>query len=180
MPDALQVLADDHQEVADLFTQMASTSEPRERRVIASKIVKALSQHASVEEELFYPAIKDRVADGEGFITTSLQEHAKAKKQLHKLDRMKPGDPLFDPSVGELEKEVKEHIADEEMQLFPRVRAALSAAELAGLGEQLAGRKAAAPTPPRPKAASKPPLNVVANRAAAPIDHARDANREGV
>jgi hemerythrin superfamily protein len=151
MPDALQLLADDHRDVTDLFAEIASTGEPKQRRVIVNKIINALSQHASVEEELFYPAIRDRVVEGEGYITVSLEEHEKAKVQLHKLDRMKPTDPLFDPSVGELEKEVKEHIADEEMQLFPRVRAAFSADELDDLGQQLAGRKEAAPTRPHPK-----------------------------
>jgi hypothetical protein len=81
--------------------------------------------------------------------------------------------------VGELVKEVKEHVADEELQLFPRVRAAMSADQLADLGTRIADRKGVAPTRAHPKGPSKPPANVVANRAAAALDRARDAGRPG-
>jgi hemerythrin superfamily protein len=145
MTDALQLLADQHQQVSDLFTEIGQTSEPGKRRTVVNRIVKALSQHASIEEKIFYPAVAGRVVEGGGFIAVSLEEHEKTKVQLRKLDKMKPSDPLFDPSVGELIKEVKEHVADEEMQLFPRVRAAFSGEELAELGQKMAGREAAAP-----------------------------------
>jgi hemerythrin superfamily protein len=138
MPDALELLAADHQEVRALFSQIAATAARQKRRTLVSKLIHALSRHASVEEQLFYPVIRERVMEGEGFVTASLEEHAKAAEQMRKLDRLQPGDPLFDPSIGELHKEVLEHIADEEMQLFPRVRAAFSPDELATLGTQLA------------------------------------------
>lgn len=173
MPDALELLAGQHQEVTDLFSAMGETAEPKKRRTILNKIVKALTQHAAIEEEIFYPTVAKRIVDGDGFISVSLEEHQKAKTQLHKLDALAPDDPLFDPSVGELMYEVKVHVGDEETQLFPRVRSALSAEELSELGERMAKRKPKTPTRPRPKAPSKPPLNVAANRAAAPLDRAR-------
>lgn len=179
MPDALELLSDDHETVQQLFTTMGNTGDPRKRRELANTIIKELSVHAAIEEEVFYPAVAPRVEGGEGFTTVSLEEHAKAKEQMRKLDRMKPDEPSFDPAVGELIKEVKEHIADEELQLFPRVRAAFTSRELEELGAWMKERKGAVPTRPHPKASSKPPLNAVANRAAAPLDRARDEGRPG-
>jgi hemerythrin superfamily protein len=173
MADALELLAGDHQEVRDLFEEIQRTADPEKRGNLAKEIVTALSQHAAAEEEVFYPQVSERVAEGEGFVTVSLEEHKKAKIQLKKLARMAPDDPLFDPAIGELVKEVKEHIADEEMQLFPRVRAAFSESELVRLGGELEKRKKAAPARPLPKAPSKPPLNVIANQGAAALDRAR-------
>src|SRR5947209_15605194 len=118
MPDALDLLHRDHQAVLDLFTTVGTTADRAKRRELVNTIVKQLSVHASVEEEIFYPAVADRVPDGEGFVKVSLEEHQKAKVQLHKLEDLSPEDPMFDPGVGELVKEVKEHIADEELQLF--------------------------------------------------------------
>jgi hemerythrin superfamily protein len=173
MPDALELLAEQHREVTSLFTQMGETAAPKKRRTILDRIVKALTQHAAIEEEVFYPTVAKRVVDGDGFITVSREEHEKAKTQLHKLDGLEPDDPLFAPSVGELIHEVKVHVGDEETQLFPRVRSAFSAAELSELGARMAKRTAKTPARPHPKAPSKPPRNVAANRAAARLDRAR-------
>lgn len=177
MADALELLAEQHRQVTDLFQQIGETAEPQQRRAILDTIITQLSQHAAIEEEVFYPAVAGRVDGGGGFITVSLEEHSKAKTQLHKLDELAPDDPLFDPSVGELSHEVKVHVADEETQLFPRVRVAFNAQELAELGEQMATRMTAVPTRPHPKAPAKRPLNVAANRAAAKADRARDSRR---
>jgi hemerythrin superfamily protein len=157
MPDALQLLADDHREVSDLFGEMGATAEPKQRKLIVTRIVHALSQHAAAEEELFYPVVAERAVEGAGFVTVSLEEHHKAKVQLRKLEKMKSDDPLFDPSVGELQKEVSVHIADEELQLFPRVRAAFSDDELAELGQKLEARKAEAAAKASRKGAAKRP-----------------------
>lgn len=179
MPDALDLLHADHQAVAELFTTIGKTADKAKRRELVNTVIKELSVHASVEEEVFYPAVARAVPLGREFTSVSLEEHRKAKVQLHKLEDLSPEDPMFDPAVGELAKEVKEHIADEEMQLFPRVRAHMSGDALADLATRIEDRKGTAPTRPHPKGPAKPPANVVANRAAAALDRARDAGRPG-
>jgi hemerythrin superfamily protein len=137
MADALEILAADHRAVLSLLQTLGSTAEPEKRQELAEQVVSKLANHAQIEQKTFYPAVADRIDGGKGFVSVSREEHDKAKQQMDKLSKLKPEDPWFAPALGELTKLVKEHVADEEMQLFPRVRAAFDAAELAELGERL-------------------------------------------
>ncbi len=143
MPDALALLHADHEAVLDLLATMGSTADPQRRRQLADSIVAQLRRHTQVEEKLFYPAVARSVPEGEGFVSVSREEHEKAATQLKRLEKLSPEDPGFAPALGELTKLVKEHVADEEVQLFPRVRAHMRAEDLVDLGARIADRKPA-------------------------------------
>jgi hemerythrin superfamily protein len=144
MADALQILAAEHKEVTDLLQSLGSTGDPGERRRLADRLVSTLAAHTQLEERIFYPAVAERVEGGQGFVAVSREEHQKTKKPMEKLGTTDPQDPWFSPALGELTKLVKEHVADEEHQLFPRVRRAFSAAELEELGERMGKKRKAA------------------------------------
>jgi hemerythrin superfamily protein len=151
MADALDLLHADHQSVTELYAQLGETGDAGARRALVDAIVHALSAHAALEEEVFYPAVADRVVDGGGFVEASLADHRSAQRLIERLASLAPRDPDFDPTVGRLMKEVRTHVNGEELQLFPRVRQALSAAEIEALGERLARRRDLMPAPaPRP------------------------------
>jgi hemerythrin superfamily protein len=141
MPDALALLHADHEAVLDLLTRLGQTSGAVERGELAATAVKELRAHTRVEEDVFYPAVAESVPDGAGFVQVSREEHGKAAAQLDRLEKLSPEDRGFAPAAGELTRLVKEHVADEEMQLFPRVRTAMGAEQLAELGTRIEERK---------------------------------------
>lgn len=174
--DALKLLKQDHATVKDLFKRYEATG-PRAlktRRKIVDGIVSELSVHAVIEEQVFYPGVREAAPDAEDLVLESLEEHHIVKWTCSELDGMDPQDERFDPKVRVLIENVKHHIKEEESDMFPKVRKALSAAQLRELGERLEEAKAVAPTKPHPRAPDTPPGNLVAGPVSAVMDAGRD------
>lgn len=91
------------------------------------------------------------------------------------LDGLDPTDPRFDELLSKLMSEIRHHIADEESDLFPRLRQACSEAELVELGEKIVRAKETAPTRPHPAAPDRPPMNKILAPGAGLVDRMRDA-----
>ena len=175
--DAIALLRQDHREVERLFKQFekAGPRAHKTRRTVVDKVIKELSAHAVVEEQVFYPAIREAVPDTEDDVLESLEEHHIVKWTLSELDGMDPEEERFVPKVTVLMESVRHHVEEEENELFPAVREALTRKQLAELGEAMDNAKKAAPTRPHPRAPDTPPGNLVAGAGAAVLDKARDA-----
>jgi hemerythrin superfamily protein len=179
--DAIQLIRRDHRVVEQLFTRYERAEregDGDELRRVVRWIVRELSIHAAIEEQLVYPAL--RGAGVEGQVLGALEEHHLVKLTLAELDAMTPADERFGPKVALLVEHVREHVREEEQQLLPRLTRALDARELRELGEALAAAKRIAPTRPHPAAPDQPPAGAVASALAAILDRARDALRGGL
>jgi hemerythrin superfamily protein len=173
--DATKVLEQDHREVEKLFDQFEqATGDTDQKGEIAEKIIKELSIHAAIEEEVFYPEVKAALPDGDELVEHSLEEHQEVKELLADIDKMSPGDPGFHQKVEKVISDVKEHVEEEEGEMFPKLRQAISANQLLEIGTKLEDAKKRAPTRPHPMAPSTPPANKAAGAAAAAVDRARD------
>ncbi|BDG02794.1 hemerythrin domain-containing protein [Anaeromyxobacter oryzae] len=179
--DPIQLIQKDHREVETLFKafeRAARDGRRREQARIVRDLVRELSVHAAVEEELVYPAL--RAAGVEDDVLGALEEHHAAKLTLSELEALGPGAERFEAKVRVLATEVRHHVAEEERELLPRLRRAIDAAKLRELGDALVEAKRAAPTRPHPAAPDTPPANVVANALAALLDRARDTLRDAL
>lgn len=173
--DGTKVLEQDHREVEKLFDQFEqATGDTGEKGEIAKKIIRELSIHAAIEEEVFYPEVEAAVPNAEDLVGHSLEEHQEVKELLSELDSMDPGDPGFHQKMEKVISDVKEHVEEEEGEMFPKLREAISANELLEIGEKLEKAKGRAPTRPHPMAPNEPPGNKVMGTAAAALDRARD------
>ncbi|MFL5796893.1 MAG: hemerythrin domain-containing protein [Actinomycetota bacterium] len=173
--DATRLLEQDHREVEGLFDQFESSAGDTDRKgQIANQIIRELSIHAAIEEEVFYPAVRDAIADGEGIVEHSLEEHQEVKELLSELESMDPGDPGFHQKMEKVISDVKEHVEEEEGEMFPKFREAISATQLEEIGAKLEKAKEKAPTRPHPHAPNEPPGNKLAGPPAAAVDRARD------
>ena len=179
--DAIALLRQDHREVERLFKQFekAGPRAHKTRRNIADKVIKELSVHAAIEEQVFYPAIREAVEETEDTVLESLEEHHIVKWTLSELDGMDPEAERFVPKMTVLMESVRHHVEEEEDELFPKVREALGRKQLAELGAAMEKAKKAAPTRPHPHAPDTPPGNLVAGAGAALLDKARDAVKQG-
>ena len=171
---ALTMLTQDHNNVDELFRRFESLDDDQhdERRRVVDLAIEQLSVHATIEEQVFYPAIRQGVPETESDVLEALEEHHVVKWTLSELEKMAPTDERFTPKVKVLIEAVRHHATEEEEQLFPRVRDAFTNEQLVELGERLETAKKTAPTRPHPRTPDTPPLNVLLGVPVAVMDRA--------
>jgi hemerythrin superfamily protein len=139
--DAIAMLTADHREVEELFKQYEALGERAKasKKRIADQVCTALTLHATVEEEIFYPAVRAASKEAEEIVDEAVVEHAGAKDLIAQLQEMDPEDDLYDAKVKVLSEQVDHHVKEEEKEMFPKARKA--GLDLLALGEQMAMRK---------------------------------------
>ncbi|GHB58739.1 hemerythrin [Streptomyces viridiviolaceus] len=174
--NVIDELTTDHREVEELFGKIdALPSGHKDRKVYADQVTIELVRHSVAEEEYLYPAVREHVANGGALADKELEDHAQAEQIMKDLEGCEADDPEFDRLVGKLMSEIREHVADEESNLFPRLREACSAEALDELGDKVRRAKSMAPTRPHPTAPDKPPMNKLLAPGAGMVDRVRDA-----
>ena len=174
--DAITMLKDDHKTVEQLFKRFEKAGDRAhsEKRNVVDRIIEALSVHAAIEEQVFYPVVRATVSGSEDLALESLEEHHIVKWVLSELDSMSPEDERFDAKVTVLIENVRHHVHEEEQDLFPKVRNELGRESLRELGEVMDKARKAAPTHPHPRSPDTPPQNLVIGTAAGVADRVAD------
>src|SRR5512146_826305 len=90
MPDALQMLRDDHMKVKELFRRFEQTDDSRTKGEIVEEALKALTIHAELEEEIFYPAMRREAGIEDDTMDEADEEHHVAKVLIAELQKMRP------------------------------------------------------------------------------------------
>ncbi|HKB71416.1 MAG TPA: hemerythrin domain-containing protein [Thermoanaerobaculia bacterium] len=142
--DATKLLKDDHDEVRALFKEYEKSGDRAlaKREELFEQIRDALTVHAEIEEEIFYPAVKAaRSEDARDEVREAVEEHRIVKTLLAELDAMKPGDEQFDAKMTVLQESVEHHADEEEKEMFKQARKNLSKDRLEALGEEMEARK---------------------------------------
>src|SRR3954454_22469384 len=137
---ALELLEQDHREVEGFFDEYEKLEDADEKERIALKICLALTVHTQIEEEVFYPAVREAIERAE-LIDEALVEHASAKQLISEIEEMDASDELYDAKVKVLGEQVRHHVEEEEDELFPEIES--SELDLEALGRKMAERKAA-------------------------------------
>ena len=138
MPEAVEMLREDHQQVKDLFEEFEKAEEDEEKGQIVRAALTALEIHATLEEEIFYPAVREQI-DEDDQMDEALEEHHVVKFLIGELQEMKPGDDHFDAKFKVLAESVKHHIEEEESEILPKAQDADLDQER--LGEEMTERK---------------------------------------
>lgn len=139
--DAIALLTADHREVAAMFKQYDALGDRAKggKKKLADQICDALTVHAMIEEEIFYPALRDASKDAADLLDEALVEHASAKELIAQLQDMDPEDDLYDAKITVLSEQIEHHVGEEEKEMFAKARKA--GLDMAALGEQMAQRK---------------------------------------
>ena len=137
--NALAVLRADHDRVLELFARFdrLKSNGPQKAQLV-ERICDDLELHSRVEEELFYPSVREVIADAD-LMDEATVEHASAKALIEQLRGMKPGDERYDAMVTVLGEYVRHHVQEEQDAMFPKVRA--SDLDLVALGRAIKTRK---------------------------------------
>ena len=180
--DAITLLKADHQAVKRLFRtfEQAGDRAFSTKSKTAKAIVRELSRHAAIEEQVFYPAVRQEVIDAADEVLEGLEEHHVVKWLCSEIERLKPDDERFTPKVTVLIESVRHHIREEEGTLFPTVRQVLSRKRLAELGKIMEKEKLRAPTHPHPRSPDIPPGNLVTGMVTGAVDKAKDVGEKAV
>ena len=140
--DAIELLTQDHQKVKDMFEQYEALSDRSlaSKRKLALAICLELTKHATAEEEIFYPAVREASKSSEDLVDEATVEHASAKELIAQIVAMEPGEDLYDAEVKVLSEQIEHHVQEEEEEMFPKARKAKL--DLQSLGAEIAARKA--------------------------------------
>jgi hemerythrin superfamily protein len=146
--NVIELLKKDHETVSGLFKAFESAKEseaPDQMEQAAAQICEELTAHATVEEELFYPAVAARAGGedekAEDSVKEANEEHALVKTLVSELEGMSPEDDQFEAKVKVLKDLVEHHVEEEEGTLMPRAKKLLSSEELDEMGVRVERRK---------------------------------------
>src|SRR5437762_10974668 len=120
--NAIAMLKEDHQKVKELFERFEETNGSATKAKIVSEVLMALKVHATVEEELFYPALRQNIEDEEGIMDEADEEHHVAKVLIAELEKMTGDEDHWDAKFKVLAVNVRHHIKEEEGKLFKEAR----------------------------------------------------------
>ncbi len=181
--NALTLLKQDHGNVEELFHRFeaAKPEDVEELGRVRDLVIKHLSRHAVVEEQVFYPAIRAKLGDEHAFtVLEGLEEHHAAKLTLSELEKLAPTHERFRAKFTVLIENIRHHVEEEETDMFPLVRDAFTVEELNTMGEQMEQAKAIAPTRPHAFIPDVPPFNILLGLPIAVLDGAITAGKEAV
>jgi hypothetical protein len=140
--DAIKLLKADHDEVEALFEQYEKQKKKNgdQKPDLIDKICAALTVHAQIEEEIFYPACEGKVE--EDLLKEAYVEHDGAKVLIAEIMGGEPSDEFYDAKVTVLQEQIEYHVEEEEKRLeglFSQARKA--GLDMEALGAQLLARK---------------------------------------
>jgi iron-sulfur cluster repair protein YtfE (RIC family) len=163
--DAIDLLKKDHRKVESLFQNFndgggltgvvkrltGNAATPARRRALAEKICQELEVHTRIEEQTFYPAVRQlREQRLEELVGESLREHATVKKQIQSARAAMGHEDDLRARMSEVQECVEHHVREEENEMFPLVEEHMPAGQRAELGSRLSAQKRSrTPTPAR-------------------------------
>jgi hemerythrin superfamily protein len=138
--DAIALLTEDHKNVKALFKQFETLKEDgsdEDKAALVARICGELTIHATLEEELFYPAVREAIDDMD-LMDEADVEHAGAKNLIAQLEAADPGDDHYDAKVTVLGEYIDHHVKEEQDEMFPKARKAI---DTVAVGAEMAARK---------------------------------------
>lgn len=140
--DAVDLLDGDHKMVQKLFIQYKTLHEfgapAADREKLAQRICAELTMHTQMEEEIFYPAVRQATGD-DALLAHAEEEHQEAKNMIARIQGMSPADEGYDDTVKQLAEAIMAHVMEERERVFLKAR--YSPLDLRGLAVQLYERK---------------------------------------
>jgi hemerythrin superfamily protein len=141
---ATVLLKRQHREVEKLFATALKTENEKSRRKAMEDIIHALEHHTQIEEDVFYPAVRDiGTRKATDMIGEAYEEHHVVKLVLAELPEVDPGAENFKAKMTVLKELVAHHVEEEEDEMFPMAEKKLGEDRSSELAEEMAGPRAA-------------------------------------
>lgn len=139
--DAVQFLSADHRQLEALLADCARAAEggggSADRAGLLGRLAVRLRAHETIEQELFYPALKGWIdAD---VLARAAADHQRIDARLERIASFDAEPAAVAAELAELAQWLRQHVQFEERELFAM---AASALDLSALGTELALRRA--------------------------------------
>lgn len=141
--DAIKLLKDDHKKVKELFREYEGAGDRayQTKHKIAEQAFAELKVHTAIEEEIFYPAVREKTdRDGKELVAEGIEEHHVVETLIEELEQLEPQDERFDAKFKVLTENVEHHIEEEESEMLPDAKETLGD-DIERLGDQMLRRK---------------------------------------
>ena len=140
--DAIKLLTDDHKTLKKLLEQGDQTTERgvKTRTELLQRIKTELTAHEAIEEEIFYPALKEHPKARE-LVLEAYEEHHVVDKVMAELEQTSVDDEVWGAKFKVMKENIEHHIEEEEGEMFPQARQVFDTEELQALGARMASRK---------------------------------------
>lgn len=136
--DALNLLKNQHEEIAAFFEKIESSKDHSEQADLMAQLADSFLTHSHIEEHIFYPAAFEEKTEDE--LREAVEEHLQAKRMIADILEMDPSDEQWTAKCTVLKEEIQHHVKEEEETLFPMVRESMSKSRLSELGTQMSER----------------------------------------
>ena len=143
--DAITMLKADHEKMRKLLNELETTTERgvKTRSELYATIKGELTIHEVIEEEIFYPALRDHPKAKE-IVLEGYEEHHVVDLLMGELEDLDVGDEAWGAKALVMKENVEHHMEEEEGEMFAKARQAFDRQELEDLGARMAARKESA------------------------------------
>jgi len=143
--NAITMLTEDHRKVKKLLRELESTTERgvKTREELFTRIKADLTVHEIIEEEIFYPALKEHPKAKE-IVLEGYEEHNVVDTLMGELSALPYDHETWGAKAKVMQENIEHHIEEEEGEMFKKARQVFDEAELEELGERMARRRATA------------------------------------
>ena len=140
--DAIMLLKDDHDRLKKLLNELDATTERgvKTRERLLGRVKEELTVHESIEEEIFYPALKEHPKTKE-ITLEAYEEHHVVDMVMKEIEGLPFDDERWGAKFTVMKENIEHHIEEEEGQMFKQARQVFEEEELEALGERMAARK---------------------------------------
>jgi hemerythrin-like domain-containing protein len=140
--DAMSLLKEDHQKVKKLLSELESSTERgvKTREELFTKVKQELAVHEAIEEEIFYPALKEHPKTKE-ITLEAYEEHHVVNTVMAEIEGVAYDDEKWGAKFKVMKENLEHHIEEEEGEMFKQARQVFDQDELAQLGESMTARK---------------------------------------
>jgi hemerythrin superfamily protein len=138
--NAIDLLKRQHREVRSLFKKIEKSSRAGERRKLLDQVTLNLEAHAAIEEEIFYPAVRETASKkAQEMVAEAYEEHHVVKLVLKELPKADVEDEQFEAKMTVLSELVEHHVEEEEKEMFKAAKR-VGAERLKELAEEMLTR----------------------------------------
>ena len=143
--DAIALLKADHEKVKAILRELEPTTERavKTRVELFSKLKNELTVHEIIEEEIFYPTLKQH-PKAKDIVLEAYEEHNVVDTLMSELENLDVSDETWGAKATVMKENIEHHIEEEEGEMFPKARSVFDRAELEDLGARMERRKASA------------------------------------
>jgi hemerythrin-like domain-containing protein len=140
--DAITLLKNDHAKVKGILRELEPTTERAEktRTELFAKLKTELTVHEIIEEEIFYPTLKQHPKAKE-IVLEGYEEHNVVDTLMGELEALPVDDETWGPKASVMIENIEHHIEEEEGEMFTKARQVFDRQELEELGKAMEARK---------------------------------------